>query len=90
MRGLRPVKEILIYSVISKGAGRKKKMPLKSNSCYNFSLLEMAWAAREKTRWEGEDLWVVSREGLVAMKSLRGSGQDRDDLKKLKALDDEN
>ena len=52
-------------------------------------VLEMTWATREKTRWEGEDLWVVSREGLLAMKSLRGSGQDQDDLKKLKALDDE-
>jgi hypothetical protein len=52
-------------------------------------VLEMAWVTREKTRWEGEDLWVVSREGLLAMKSLRGSGQDQDDLKKLKALDDE-
>ena len=52
--------------------------------------VEKAWATREKARWEGEDLWVVSREGLMAMKSLRGSGQDQDDLKKLKALDDEN
>jgi len=52
--------------------------------------VEMAWATRKKKRWEGEDLWVVSREGLMAMKSLRGSGQDRDDLKKLKALEDEN
>jgi hypothetical protein len=52
--------------------------------------VEKAWATREKTRWEGEDLWVVSQEGLVAMKSVRGSGQDQDDLKKLKALDDEN
>ncbi len=51
--------------------------------------VEMAWATREKARWEGEDLWVVSREGLMVMKSLRGSGQDQDDLKKLKALDDE-
>jgi hypothetical protein len=58
MSGLRTVKEILIYAVISKGAGEKKKMPLKSNSCYNFSPVEMAWATREKTRWEGEDLWV--------------------------------
>ncbi len=49
----------------------------------------MAWAPREKARWEGEALWVVSREGLMAMKSLRGSGQDQDDLKKLKALVDE-
>ena len=52
--------------------------------------VETAWATREKTRWEGEDLWVVSREGLMTMKSLRGSGQDQDDLKKLKALEDEN
>jgi hypothetical protein len=51
--------------------------------------VESAWATRKKTRWEGEDLWVVSREGLMAMKSLSCSGQDRDDLKKLKALDEQ-
>ena len=51
--------------------------------------VEKAWATREKTHWEGEDLWVVSRAGLMAMKSLRGSGQDQDDLKKLEALDEE-
>jgi hypothetical protein len=49
-------------------------------------LLETAWATRGMTHWEGEDLWVVSREGLAAMKSIRGSGQDQDDLKKLKDL----
>lgn len=27
--------------------------------------VEMAWATREKTPWESEDLWVVSREGLM-------------------------
>lgn len=48
--------------------------------------LETTWATRERTLWEGEDLWVVSREGLAAMKSIRGSGQDQDDLKKLKDL----
>jgi len=51
--------------------------------------VETAWATREKTNWAGEDLWVVYREGLMAMKSLRGSGQDQSDLKKLKDLDDE-
>jgi hypothetical protein len=33
--------------------------------------VETAWATREKTNWAGEDLWVVYREGLMAMKSLR-------------------
>ena len=46
--------------------------------------VEIAWSAREKVRWKGKDLWVVSREGLMAMKSWRGSGQDQDDLRKLK------
>ena len=36
---------------------------------------------------KARDLWVVSREGLMAMKSLRGSGQDQDDLK-TQGLDD--
>jgi hypothetical protein len=51
--------------------------------------VEMAWSTREKVRWEGEDLWVVSREGLSAMKLLRASGQDLDDLKKLKDQENE-
>ncbi|MBI5582844.1 MAG: hypothetical protein HY892_03380 [Deltaproteobacteria bacterium] len=74
---------------------RVTKIDTEDDECLPLDLIlvtpsmEMAWSTREKVRWEGEDLWVVSREGLTAMKSLRGSGQDHDDLKKLKALHDD-
>jgi hypothetical protein len=32
----------------------------------------------------GREAWVVSREGLIYLKSLRSSGQDLDDIQKLK------
>lgn len=42
------------------------------------------WESRTKALWEGGDLSVVSRDGLVKMKQLRGSGQDLDDIEKLR------
>lgn len=36
-----------------------------------------------------DDLSVVSREGLIRLKSLRGSGQDLDDIEFLKGNKDE-
>jgi len=42
------------------------------------------WDTRHQLMWEGESLWVVSREGLIALKSLRRSGQDLDDIKRLR------
>lgn len=45
--------------------------------------LARAWEGRERIRWEHGELWVVSREGLVAMKRLRESGQDLDDIRVL-------
>lgn len=42
------------------------------------------WRSREKVEWEGGMLSVVSREGLVTLKELRGSGTDMDDIKRLK------
>lgn len=41
------------------------------------------WAGRTKIGWERGEVWVVSRQGLVALKRLRGSGQDQDDIKHL-------
>jgi hypothetical protein len=46
-------------------------------------LIEEAWQSRIKVQWEAGDLWVVSREGLIRLKQLRGSGQDQDDIKQL-------
>jgi hypothetical protein len=47
--------------------------------------LDVAWEGREQVEWEGGRIWVVSREGLVQMKSLRGSGIDVEDVAKLRA-----
>ena len=48
------------------------------------------WETRREVEWEAGKLWVVSREGLIALKSLRGSGQDKDDIRQLKENNDEN
>jgi hypothetical protein len=34
--------------------------------------------------WELGNITVVSPEGLIALKSLRGSGRDQDDIKQLR------
>ena len=51
-------------------------------------LLEI-WKTREEVNWEQGDLWVVSREGLIALKRLRRSGQDLDDIARLTEESDE-
>jgi hypothetical protein len=45
------------------------------------------WASRTRIGWERGEVWAVSREGLVALKKLRGSGQDQDDIKRLQEND---
>lgn len=45
--------------------------------------IESAWQERVRVRWEQGELWVVSRQGLISLKRLRGSGQDQDDIKRL-------
>lgn len=51
--------------------------------------IERVWESRQEMQWEEGRLWVVSREGLIYLKSLRGSGQDLDDIQKLKESTDE-
>jgi hypothetical protein len=46
--------------------------------------LQEVWTGRNKIGWEHGEVSVVSREGLIALKSLRGSGQDQDDIKRLR------
>ena len=46
--------------------------------------IQRVWDSRKEMEWEEGKLWVVSREGLAYLKSLRGSGQDSDDIQKLK------
>ncbi|MEW5723561.1 MAG: nucleotidyl transferase AbiEii/AbiGii toxin family protein [Thermodesulfobacteriota bacterium] len=48
-----------------------------------------AWESRTEVQWEGGTLSVVSPEGLILLKSFRGSGQDQDDIKYLRSLIDE-
>jgi hypothetical protein len=47
--------------------------------------LEEVWADRRVARWQGRDLQVVSREGLVKMKRLAGRDQDMVDLRRLES-----
>lgn len=48
-----------------------------------FRALATAWETRERVAWSHGTLPVVSRAGLVAMKQLRRSGQDLDDIRAL-------
>ena len=51
--------------------------------------IKKVWDSRKEAEWEEGKLWVISREGLIHLKSLRGSGQDLDDIQKLKEGADE-
>jgi hypothetical protein len=51
--------------------------------------LAAVWESRERVAWQHGFLPVVSRAGLAAMKRLRGSGQDLDDIRALEADDAE-
>ena len=48
-----------------------------------------AWESRLSVEWEGGTLSVISPEGLILLKSLRGSGQDQDDIQYLRSITDE-
>ena len=48
------------------------------------------WNTRTEVNWEQGIVKVVSKDGLKTLKSLRGSGQDIDDIKNLEELEDEN
>jgi hypothetical protein len=45
--------------------------------------LRSVWDSRLEAEWEGGTFSVVSRSGLIALKQLRSSGQDLDDIKAL-------
>ena len=48
-----------------------------------------AWDDRVKVEWEGCPLNVVSPQGLILLKSLRNSGQDKEDIEYLRSLENE-
>jgi len=45
--------------------------------------VQAAWESRVQAEWEGGTLSVVSAAGLIAMKQLRRTGVDLDDIKAL-------
>ena len=53
------------------------------------SEVRQVWENRLKVEWEGGVLCVVSPAGLIALKSLRGTGQDQDDIDYLRSIADE-
>lgn len=44
---------------------------------------EHVWATREKMTWRERELYVVSKRGLIALKTFRSSAQDLADIEKL-------
>ena len=46
--------------------------------------LEEAWKTRQAMSWDFGNITVISPEGMIALKSLRGSGRDQDDIKQLR------
>lgn len=46
---------------------------------------EEVWRTREVVEWRGHAMWVVSRKGLIALKSSRSSAQDRADIERLES-----
>lgn len=47
--------------------------------------LEPVWDGRQRLPWEHGSIVTVSRDGLITLKRLRASGQDQDDIDKLRA-----
>ena len=50
--------------------------------------VEDVWETKEEYDWQGKDLWLVSREGLIKMKTLAGRDKDLIDLGSLKGEED--
>jgi hypothetical protein len=46
--------------------------------------LRDVWETRTRVEWERGSISVVSREGLIKLKTYRSSGQDLDDIKNLR------
>lgn len=46
------------------------------------------WETKEKLIWQNKILWIVSREGLIKMKTLAGRAKDLIDIGRLKGEED--
>ncbi len=68
---------------------RISKFDRESGDMLSLDLLQVmpallpVWESRKEVAWENGTLWVVSRDGLITLKSMRGSGQDLDDIRRL-------
>jgi hypothetical protein len=68
---------------------RVTKIDSTSHDLLSLDLLQVtpategAWQTRIRVQWARGEVWVVSRQGLMSLKRLRGSGQDQDDIRRL-------
>lgn len=74
--------EIRIYRLTKIDTDIKDAIPL--DLLIVTPKLKNIWETRENITCEFGTVSVVSREGLIKLKSMRGSGQDMDDIRKLK------
>jgi Domain of unknown function (DUF1814). len=51
--------------------------------------LEEVWTTRELVKWDDGTAWVVSKDGLIRLKTISGREQDLLDIKKLHEVDNE-
>ena len=51
--------------------------------------IKEVWETKQILTWDQGELPVISLKGLIKLKSMRLSGQDRDDIKNLKSIIDE-
>ena len=51
--------------------------------------LKDVWESKKILIWDNGKIPVVSRKGLITLKSMRNSGQDQDDIKNLESITDE-
>jgi len=48
--------------------------------------IKAVWETRQRLPWERGEITVVSPEGLIQLKTMRGSGQDQDDIQHLQEM----
>jgi hypothetical protein len=80
------------------GAVRLQRLSKVDKSTGEYFILDLilvtpeikhAWDDRKTIEWEGHPLKVASPQGLILLKSLRNSGQDKDDIEYLRSLENE-
>lgn len=63
---------------------RDNPEPLMIDMLVVTDVIEDVWRDREQVEWQEGAIWVVSREGLIKLKSLRDSDLDKIDIKHLR------